>query len=103
MHIYFDPFRSDELLEVQVSGETLIVNGTPLDLSGVDDGTSLAHDLLECPWLAADIRRECGVLHVRLRLPHGADAPDTVRFPAPVAMKGDGRVPLPTDAQPQVG
>lgn len=96
MRIHFDPFRSDETLEARVEGETLVVNGVAYDLSAVDESASLAHDMLDCPWFSADIRRRDGMLEVRLRLPHGAGAPDAVRFPAPVTMQADGPVPLPT-------
>jgi hypothetical protein len=46
-------------------------------------------------WFAGPVTRQDGRIVVTLILPHGADAPHETRFPQPLALDGDGDVPLP--------
>lgn len=95
MHITLVPVRSDDRLVLDRAGERLTVNGTVLDLAPLPEGAVLPRDAAGCPWLAADITRRDGVLHLALILPHGAGAPEAARFPAPVIDPPDGPVALP--------
>jgi hypothetical protein len=48
-----------------------------------------------CAWLASDIERIDGALHLTLILPHGANAPRDTLFPTPLHLATDGPVDLP--------
>ncbi|ULB10742.1 hypothetical protein ORIO_12595 [Cereibacter azotoformans] len=98
MHIKFAPQRRDDALTLARSGDTLTINGETLDLSAIPEGATLPREAVACEWLASDIERIGGVLHLTLILPHGADAPQEVLFPAPVLVEPDGPIALPGDA-----
>lgn len=96
MHITLSPVRMDEALALSISGDVLTLNGEALDLSDIPDGATLPREAVEgCPWLAGDISRIDGELHLALVLPHGARAPGETRFPAPLTVTPDGPVALP--------
>lgn len=96
MHITLSPVRMDEALTLSISGDVLTLNGEALDLSAIPEGATLPRDAVEgCPWLAGDISRIEGELHLALVLPHGARAPEETRFPAPLHITEDGPVTLP--------
>lgn len=100
MHITLSPVRRDDRLTLHRAGDVLTVNGETFDLSGIPEGATLPRDAVDCDWLASDIARSGGVLHLTLILPHGADAPPEARFPAPLVLTSDGEVamPIPRDA-----
>lgn len=96
MQITLSPVRSDAALTLERRGDTLIINGVPLDMSGIPDGAVLSlEDVTDCPWLVSDITRTGGALHLTLMLPHAQDAPPDVLFPAPIHVVGDGPVAVP--------
>lgn len=95
MQITLRPMRGDRPLQLERSGDRLIVDGEMFDFTPLPDGATLPRDAVACRWLADDVRRIGGVLHLTLVLPHGPDAPHDTRFPSNVAMTGDGPVPLP--------
>ncbi|SPF81793.1 hypothetical protein [Pseudoprimorskyibacter insulae] len=104
MHLSFTPMRRDDALTLTCEGETLYFNGVALDLSAIADGACLAASDLGCDWLAGDVCRTGGALHVSVILPHGARAPQQTLFPAPVTVVADGPVPLPPyDLPPDPG
>ena len=50
---------------------------------------------IACDWIAGDVTRQGGVLNIPVILPHGAGAAQSVLFPAPLVLSGDGPVALP--------
>jgi hypothetical protein len=105
MNITLSPQRRDDLLTVTKQGDTLTINGTAYDFSVIPDGATLPlyskndHNQqvknIDCEWLASDVERIDGVLHLTLLLPHGANASEAVRFPQPIINPSDGVLELP--------
>lgn len=88
--INYSPLRVDSTLEAQWTAPVLTVNGVDYDLSLLDDGDrATQHPVL------GDVERNGNDYTVTLRLPHGANAPYTTRFPTPVVMASDGVVDIP--------
>lgn len=94
MHITLSPVRMDATLTVSRAGSVLTLNGDPVDLDTYTADPEAPH-----PWIVGQPVLTEGLWHVTLILPHGADASEAVRFPAPIMLTGDGPVALPTDAQ----
>lgn len=94
MHITFTPMRRDDQLSLSKSGDMLTINGEVFDLSGIPDGATLPQSAMPCDWLASDIERIGGVLHLTLILPHGPRAPQETLFPQPLSAQ-DGVIDLP--------
>lgn len=89
--IHFAPVRREETLQLERQGETLIANGAVFDLA------ALAAETGDTPgegWVVSVTAVKDGYAAVVL-LPHGADAPEAVRFPQPVTAKVDGVIALP--------
>ncbi|WP_283245270.1 tail fiber assembly protein [Pseudomonas sp. PCH44] len=95
MIIKLSPVRSDLVLGVLKSGDTLAINGKAYDLSRLADGASLPVEAIGDEFVAAPIERVGGNLVVTLTLPHAADAPEQARFPVDIVNPADGPVPLP--------
>lgn len=95
MHITLSPIRSDAELTLHRAGNVLTIGGVPHDFSALPEGAVLPRAEAGCPWLASDIRRQGGRLHLTLLLPHAAEAPPETLFPAPLTDPADGPVPLP--------
>jgi hypothetical protein len=96
MFITLSPMRGDTPLCLERHGDTLILNDKKLDLSGIPDGATLPRSAVACQWLAGDIDRIDGILHLTLILPHGANAPTAALFPARLVLEADGPVDLPS-------
>lgn len=88
MQIAFSPVRMDESLSVSRTGDVLTINGEAVDLATYAGG---------CDWIVGLPEAGPDGWTVTLILPCGPDAPDEARFPAAVALTGDGAVPLPGD------
>jgi hypothetical protein len=95
MQIILSPQRRDDTLTVTKQGDTLTINGTAYDFSVIPDGATLPKDATDCAWLASDVERIDGVLHLTLLLPHGASASQAARFPQPIINPADGVLELP--------
>jgi hypothetical protein len=95
MKIILSPQRRDDTLTVTKQGDTLTINGTAYDFSVIPDGATLPKDATDCAWLASDVERINGVLHLTLLLPHGANASEAARFPQPIINPADGVLELP--------
>jgi hypothetical protein len=95
MKINLSPQRRDDTLTVTKQGDTLIINGTEYDFSVIPDGATLPKEATDCAWLASDIDRIDGVLHLTLLLPYGKDASQAARFPQPIINPVDGTLELP--------
>ena len=101
MQITLTPMRRDDTLTLHRVGDVLTINGTDYDFGPLPEGGMLPLTAVGCDWIAADVRRRGGVLHLTLILPHGPiphpalPAAQAVLFPAPVAVTADGPVALP--------
>jgi hypothetical protein len=95
MKINLSPQRRDDTITVTKQGDTLTINGTAYDFSVVPDGATLPKEATDCAWLASDVERIDGVLHLTLLLPHGANASQAARFPQPITNPADGVLELP--------
>lgn len=95
MRIDLSPTRSDSPLAVHRTGEVISINGLAYDLAPLPEGATLPVVALACPALVADVTRAGGVLRLTLALPHGLDAPEHIRFPAPLDPAPEGPVDLP--------
>ena len=95
MQIKLSPQRRDDTLSVTKQGDTLTINGAEYDFSVVPDGATLPKEATDCAWLASDVERIDGVLHLTLLLPHGANASQAARFPQPIINPADGALELP--------
>ena len=95
MQITLTPQRRDDRLTLARSGDVLILNGEAFDFAAIPEGGTLPRDAVACDWLAGDVTRQGGQLHLTLILPHGADAPEATLFPAALTLTGDGPVALP--------
>ena len=98
MKLTFTPMRRDDTLSVSVAGDVLSLNGTEFDLSGIPEGATLPRAAVTCDWLASDIERIGGALHLALILPHGDHAPHETLFPTSINVTTDGPVALPPTA-----
>jgi hypothetical protein len=95
MKLILSPMRCGTPLAVFRSGESLTLNGEAFDFSQVPDGATLPRAAIASDWIAGDIERIGGLLHVPLILPHGARAPRATLVPAPITLTDDGPVALP--------
>jgi hypothetical protein len=95
MHITLSPARMESPLTLSKSGDVLTINGEVFDFTPIPEGATLPRDAVDCDWLASDVTREGGDLHLTLILPHGAAAPVETLFPDPISDPADGPIPLP--------
>lgn len=95
MKITLHPQRRDDTLVVVKSGDTLTINNIAYDFSVIPDGALLPKEAVDCLWLASDVERIGGVLHLSLVLPHSATASESARFPAPIINPADGPLEFP--------
>jgi hypothetical protein len=93
------PQRRDEVLTLVKTGDVLSFNGESFDFSGVPDGATLPRRAVNCGWLASDIERKDGCLHLAVILPHGAGASEDLLFPAAIEIEEDGLIHLPTETE----
>ncbi|MFN7053162.1 MAG: hypothetical protein ACK4NH_13680 [Gemmobacter sp.] len=109
MLITFSPMRRDGTLTLHRAGDVLVINGTAYDFGPLPEGAILPRDAVNCDWLASDVTRIGGALHLTLILPHGPipyPAPPeaaAVTHPAAIHVMTDGPVDLPHWAQPTEG
>lgn len=96
MLITFTPMRSDDRLTLHRAGDVLTLNGESYDFSPLPEGALLPRDAIDCRWLASDVTRTDGRLHLTLILPHGATARNEALFPQPLMLITDGPVDLPS-------
>ena len=102
MHLTLSPARLDAPLVASRAGDTLTLNGEAFDFSPLEQGETLPADAIDSPWIAGDVTRTDGALHITLRLPHGANAPEETRFPEPIIDPPDGEIALPPHNNPEV-
>ena len=102
MHIKLSPTRRDETLTASRDGDTLTLNGEAFDFGPLEEGETLPADAIDSPWIVGDVARTDGALHVTLRLPHGANAPEETRFPETIIDPPDGEIALPMHSLPEL-
>lgn len=95
MQITFSPMRFDTSLTVDRQGDTLRINGEVFDFTPLTEGAILPRDAVACTWLASDVMRVGGAIHLTLILPHSADAPAETRFPEVLTVVENGLVAIP--------
>lgn len=95
MRISFSPQRRDDELTVIKSGDALTINGVTYDFSPLPDGGTLPREAVDCEWLASDVERIDGKIHLTLILPHGPNPPPEVAFPEAITVTNDGLIALP--------
>ena len=94
MKITLHPQRRDDTLVASVSGDTITLNSQTLDFTPLPDGATLPRSAIDCEWIAGDVQRIDGVLHIPLILPHGPEASEAARFPQPITVtSGDVEFP----------
>lgn len=101
MKIKLSPVRADAFLAVGKLGDIVTLNGMSLDFTRLEDGATLPAEAISCPWISRAVERVNSDLVLTITMPHGADASEQSRFPADIINPSDGRVPLPTDRDPQ--
>ena len=102
MKLTLSPTRRDETLVASRSGDTLTLNGEELDFGPLEEGETLPADAIDSEWITGDVTRTDGVLHLTLRLPHGANAPEETRFPETIIDPPDGEIALPMHSLPEL-
>lgn len=99
MQITFSPSRDDRRPVFERQGDVLLIDAEPFDFGPVPDGGCLPEAAVASEWICGDVTRTEGVLHLTLKLAHGAVAPETVRFPVPLLVTQDG--PITPITQPE--
>ena len=102
MHITLSPARRDAPLVASRDGDKLTLNGEVFDFSPLGEGETLPADAIDSEWIVGDVTRTGGVLHLTLRLPHGANAPEETRFPETIIDPPDGEIALPMHSLPEL-
>lgn len=97
MHINLSPVRLDETLTASRAGDVLTLNGETFDFAPLPDGATLPAEAIASEWIAGDVSRIDGVVHLTLRLPHGPNPSHAVAFPEPINVTRDGPIVLPID------
>lgn len=101
MIIKLSPVRSDAGLSLVKAGDALIINGVSFDLARIKEGETLPSGAIHGEAIQGSVTRKDGHLLVTLMLPHSADAPEFVRFPADIVSPPDGVIALPgLDSEP---
>jgi hypothetical protein len=95
MIIKLSPVRDDAPLAVSRLGDMLTVNNIALDFAQLPDGATLPAEAISSDNVLDPVERIGGKLFVTLRLPHSADAPESVRFPSDIVDPPAGQVLLP--------
>lgn len=95
MKLLFSPQRRDDTLTLSKSGDALTINGVPYNFSQLTEGATLPREAVDCEWICGNVERVNGELEIPILLPHGPDAPEETRFPAPLEVVADGEIELP--------
>ena len=100
MKIILTPLSAAAPLSLSKEGDTLTVNGVVLDFSSLPAGATLPRSAfvgseVAHRYIRSAERSGTGELMVLINLPHGANAPEATRFPAPLENVDDGPVTLP--------
>lgn len=96
LKINLSPVRHDaaNLVVSKLSG-ILYINGDEFDFGFLSDGDTLPKSAIASEHFCDDVTRTGDTIELTLRLPHGPDAPESVRFPQPILVEQDGPITLP--------
>ena len=103
MKIILKGKRSDAEITYAVDGDSFVINGEPIDLSG--DWVKLEADDEESTLeptgnLKAGIRDpDTGEITLTVRAPHRAGAPESDRFPEPIELADGESVTFPREVE----
>lgn len=100
MLIQLSPILADGTLSLARQADTLVINGEAFDFGQLAEGHVLPRGAVSCAMVASDVTRQGGQIVLTLILPHGSDAAEAIRFPAPVDLVEDGPVDAPGLTQP---
>lgn len=105
MHLKLSPVRSDDQLVLHRQGDVLTMNDKVYDFTPLPEGGTLPRLAVNCPWLASDVTRENGMLHMTLILPYAGQPLPDVLDPAAIIDPPEGVVTLPflTSGTPSKG
>lgn len=95
MKITLSPILAEGSLSLAREGDTLVIDGEAFDFGQLAEGHVLPRDAVACAMVASDVTRQGGQIVLTLILPHGSDAAEAIRFPAPVDLVEDGPVDAP--------
>lgn len=94
--INLSPVRTDETVSaISKLGAALIINSEEFDFGFLADGDTLPRSAITSDEIHSDVSRNGDVIELTIRLPHSADAPESVRFPQPILVEQDGPITLP--------
>lgn len=99
--INLSPVRADEIASaISKLGAALIIDSEEFDFGFLADGDTLPRSAITSGEIHSDVTRVGDTIELTIRLPHGPDAPESVRFPQPILVEQDGPITLPgeTDA-----
>lgn len=97
MHITLHPQRRDDALTVVKSGDTINLNGETFDFTDLPEGGVIEAEDIPTEWVCGSVKRQEGIIHINLILPHGPAPSKYVAFPEPILAVEDGPVKLPLD------
>ena len=99
MKLILSAQRSDDEITYAVDGDNFVINGEPIDLSG--DWVKLEPDTEGEPLeptgnlKAGERDPETGEITLTVRAPHGANAPESEKFPQPIELNDGESVTFP--------
>lgn len=94
--INLSPVRSDDTVPVlSVNGASITIDNQDFDFGFLNDGDVLPNSAISSEHFCGDVSRTGDIVEVTIRLPHGPDAPESVRFPQPILVEQDGAITLP--------
>ena len=95
MDITLIPIRMDAELTLARAGDTLVVCGTVLDFTDLEEGGQRGIDPADCPFVAGPVTRRDGRILLCVLRPYGAERRDAPPVPATLEITQDGPVTLP--------
>ena len=94
MKLTFSPVRGEAPYSLSVSGDVLSIDGEDFDFGPLQEGDVLPASAVPCKWIIGEVTRQNGAVCLQLLLPHGPNAPDETRYPAPIEVTS-GTIELP--------
>nr|WP_279153298.1 tail fiber assembly protein [Pseudomonas mosselii] len=95
INILLSPVYLTRSLSMSRTGDVVRLNGAVCDFGRLAEGSSLPASAIQSEWFDGQVDRVEGNLHLRIRLPHGPNAPEETRFPVPIVVSVDGLIALP--------
>lgn len=95
-NIKLSPVRSDiSMPYIFKMGTTITIDNQDFDFGFLNDGDVLPNSAVASNTICSDVTRVGDTIELTIRLPHGPDAPEYVRFPQPILVEQDGPITLP--------